>query len=120
VKKDIKLNHESEGSDNLATNYGIKIVYAPMPPSNMLDSLGQPKREEYFRVINEIKKSLAKGEGVLVHCTHGQDRTGIVMGGVDLYIFHKTKKEAWDNMIKHGFHVEFIGLDSFWESLPSY
>lgn len=120
VTKDIKLNTDKEGSDNIATNYGIKVVYLPMPPSGVWDWWKAPNEKEYFRAILEIKDSLNRGEGVLVHCTHGQDRTGIVMGGTDIYVLHKSKQEAWTNMKAHNYHVIFLGLDCFWHKLPSY
>ena len=120
VKKTIKLNTDAEGSDSMATNFGIKVIYLPMPPSGITDWWKGPDKDKYFQAIIEIRKSLNNGEGVLIHCTHGQDRTGIVMGGADIYILHKSKKEAWQNMIEHHYHVIFLGLDCFWNRLPSY
>ncbi len=114
VKKDIKLNYPKEGSDNIATNFGITIIEVPMPPSGIMDWYKGPGSNAYFYVISEIKESLDKEEVVLVHCSHGQDRTGIVIGGAKVILLGWNKEVAWEDMREHHYHTIFVGLNKFW------
>ena len=119
IKKVIKLNTEKEYSDNVATNYGIQIVYLPLPPSNFWQIFIQPSEDQYFRVLRVIKDSLNNNEKILVHCTYGEDRTSAVIAGAEMYILHtKTKKEAHKDMKAHNFHWTMFGWDDFYCDLP--
>ncbi len=61
----------------------------------------------------------AIGPGTLVHCEHGQDRTGVAIG---LYRLHTgwTEEHAEDEMLAHGFHRSLIGLWEWWELNATY
>jgi protein tyrosine/serine phosphatase len=52
-----------------------------------------------------------------VHCTHGQDRTGLIIG---LYRLNEgwTKDAAYKEMLVHHFHSSLHGLHEYWENTP--
>jgi protein tyrosine/serine phosphatase len=58
---------------------------------------------------------MAIGGGVLVHCTHGQDRTGWVVGAYRVLYEGVSKSVAYDEMLKHNFHEVLHGLHEAWE-----
>jgi tyrosine-protein phosphatase SIW14 len=50
---------------------------------------------------------------VYVHCAHGQDRTGLVIGLERVFNEGWAPAAAWQEMLAHGFHVGFLGLDDY-------
>jgi protein tyrosine/serine phosphatase len=111
VKKVIKLNYDSEGSDDGARRAGMEVVELNIPPlSDLASTLEIPNSD----TVQKAVEIMEEGNGVLVHCTHGQDRTGLVVGVYRVMHDHKTKDEAWKEMVNHHFHQELIGLMRFW------
>jgi hypothetical protein len=117
----IKLNFESEGSDELATKMGIDVHYLPIQPAgdqgfwrDIADVFETPD----MRVV-EIAIALleyATPDDVwLVHCTHGQDRTGFVIGVYRVLVDHWTPDAAYAEMLAHDFHYELPALEWAWE-----
>lgn len=53
--------------------------------------------------------------GTFVHCDHGQDRTGLVVGAYRVRVEHWSKDQAWAEMKQHGFHPMLRGLMWSWE-----
>lgn len=52
---------------------------------------------------------------VYVHCEHGHDRTGLVIGQYRVHKDGWTKSQAWDEMLKMGYHEVLLGLtEYFW------
>jgi hypothetical protein len=114
VRKVIKLNYDDEtGYDEAAAAKaaGIEVVKIQIPPSEgvvtVFEEVDPAKMEQALNVVRA-------GGGVLWHCTHGQDRTGLLGGLTDVVIYGKTKSQAWKNMIAHHFHYELPNLMAFW------
>ncbi len=111
ITKVIKLNYDSEGSDDGARRAGMEVYELNIPPLNDLAStLDIPDSA----TVQKAVEILEQGGGVLVHCTHGQDRTGLVVGVYRVMHDKKTKEDAWQEMVDHHFHQELIGLMRFW------
>jgi len=114
VRKVVKLNYDDEtGYDEVAVAKaaGIEVIKIQIPPSENVVTVFEPvDPTKVEQAINIIRT----GGGVLWHCTHGQDRTGLVGGVADVVVFRKTKSEAWHDMIAHGFHFELPNLMDFW------
>ena len=53
--------------------------------------------------------------GTFIHCTHGHDRTGLVVGCYRVLKQGWTKNDAYAEMLQHGFHPELLGLYLFWD-----
>jgi len=69
-----------------------------------------PSVETIRKILQDIDDAT---KPVLIHCTHGEDRTGLI---VALYKFCKgtaTPEEAFKDMVAHGFHP-YRGLWNSW------
>lgn len=116
VKTVIKLDLVSEGSDEKAIGYGMTVVDASGPPSTQANSPFEfTKAPDPVRIRLAVQ-SLAdpKLQPVYVHCSHGEDRTGLVVG---LYrVIHDgwTKERAFEEMKANGFHSSLSGLLKVW------
>ena len=66
--------------------------------------------------ILKVLKSASPTDPVYVHCKHGQDRTGLVIG-LDRVINEGWQAQlAHDEMVKIGFHTSFLGLQEYFEN----
>ncbi len=112
IKRVVKLNFRDEGSDEEATRLGIQVFYLPIQPHGDLASVFELPDADY---IQQALLVMSYENGVLVHCTHGEDRTGLVVGLYRVNIQNLNRSDAWLEMIKNHFHPELVGLMRFWE-----
>jgi len=115
VLYDLKLDTEGEGSDALAKSNGLHVI--PLPITLFQQTLGQPPTDEIDCAVSTIELGTEEfsGGGVFVHCQHGQDRTGLMIGIYRVRCDHWTKAQAWAEMMAHGFHPLLRGLCWSWE-----
>jgi tyrosine-protein phosphatase SIW14 len=52
---------------------------------------------------------------VFVHCELGEDRTGLVIGLYRVTIQHWSPEDAWNEMLKFGYHPHFYALTHYFE-----
>jgi protein tyrosine/serine phosphatase len=118
VRHVVKLNFDSEGSDADAIAAGLDVHVLSIQPEGDKDLFDNIKNTfvgpDVAKLI-EAENIIAAGGGVLVHCTHGQDRTGLVIGLHRVMHEHESKAEAYDEMLRYNFHPELHGLHEFWE-----
>jgi hypothetical protein len=107
VKRDIKLNPVSEGSDNLAVSNGMQVVYLPI--STLEQTIGKPNSNKLYSAVMAITS------GTYIHCKHGQDRTGLIVGAYRVRVEHWTKKTAYEEMQANKFHPLLRGLYWSWQ-----
>ena len=98
----VKLNL---GAD--APPIGMKVTAIPIPFWQML--LG-PAPAQINRAVSSI------GPGTYVHCAHGQDRTGLVIGEYRVQVDGWSESRAYQEMLDHDFHRSLIGLWWFWNT----
>ncbi len=108
VKWDVKLNSERESSDVEAEANGIQIVHLPI--SLVQQTVGTLPKE----LLDAAVSALARA-GTFVHCEHGEDRTGLVVGAYRVRVEHWTKHAAYEEMKAHGFHPLLRGLYRSWQ-----
>lgn len=72
-----------------------------------------------MRAIEKILADPTKAP-VYVHCKHGQDRTGLVIGLERVQHEHWAPKDAYAEMLRLGFHPEFLGLHHYFEEKTGY
>jgi protein tyrosine/serine phosphatase len=118
----VKLNMPGEGSDEGARRLGL-VVYElgiqPVGDPNILDAVTNSFRSpdpERLAAAEEVIESAAGRTGVLVHCTHGQDRTGLVIGRHRVLADGWSKSRAYREMLANGFHPALIGLQAAWRA----
>lgn len=104
VSNIIKLDLNAEGSDDILP--GMTTYYLP------IDNLHQVFLEPAWATI-ACATMLAK-PGTFVHCEHGWDRTGLAIGCHRVWNEGWTKKKAYKEMLKYGYHPSLLGLQAFW------
>jgi len=109
----VKLNTEGESSDVAAEALGIRVHYMPIPLEDQL--VFKPRKDLVVAATSIITTAFEVPTSVFVHCEHGQDRTGLVIGCYRVWEQGWTKDDAWTEMKKNGFHEELLGLMLFWE-----
>ncbi len=57
---------------------------------------------------------------VYVHCRHGQDRTGLVVGLERVFIEGWDPADAYAEMLSYGFHTYFLGLKEYFFTQTGY
>ncbi len=90
---------------------GIRWVHAPM-------SAFEPALSGRFDAqVDRLMTVLADPHAgpVYVHCLHGQDRTGLVIGLERVIVEGWTPGRAHAEMVRDGFHTAFAGLDGYFE-----
>jgi tyrosine-protein phosphatase SIW14 len=57
---------------------------------------------------------------IFIHCMHGEDRTGLIVGLYRVLVEKMAPKEAYAEMIRLGFHTEFRALDQYFRDRTGY
>ncbi len=115
----VKLNFETEGSDKGAESVGMKVHVLSIQPEgdlDLLDNITHTLVHPDATRLDEAEQVIESGGGVLVHCTHGQDRTGLVVGRYRVLHDGWTKDAAYAEMRKNNFHQALKGLHEAWEN----
>lgn len=114
IRHVIKLNEIAEGSDDGARELGMQVHYVPIPPSTLRweSVLEEPSPEAMARLrwLAELIRE-APGEGWLVHCQNGHDRTGLVVMLVRIVVDGWTPGQAYEEARRWGYHHQVPGLD---------
>lgn len=100
----IKLNVSSEGKDLPIMGQCVRGY-----PIGWTAQVGL-RRLPYD--LTAIARSVQPG--TLIHCTHGEDRTGVVSALYRLEQQHWTKAQAEHEMLALGFHRSLCGLWHYW------
>ena len=101
----IKLNTDEEGID--PEQMGFAIHKFPIPWWRQV--IWRPSQSLLVAAVGLIRK------GTFIHCEHGEDRTGLVVGCYRLKMLW-TKQEAYAEMLAHYFHPALQGLQGRWNS----
>lgn len=120
----VKLNFDTEGSDDIARGLGYDVqVFAinPQGDQDLWNDITGTFAAPDASIIKRVDAVLAlaatsPGDFYLVHCTHGQDRTGYIIGRHRVLHDGWTKARAYEEMLAHHFHAELHGLHEAWES----
>jgi protein tyrosine/serine phosphatase len=116
VKTVVKLNMPEESSDDQATELGLHVFELGIEPRGDLMSITRLPDEHK---LNLAEAMISMGGGVLVHCTHGQDRTGLIIGRHRVLADGWTKARAYREMLEYGFHPALVGLQTSWIAFRS-
>jgi hypothetical protein len=124
----IKLNFDAEGSDTIAQKMGFDVLYVPVQPEgdvsiwdDLIDTWKSPDPVTIGKAEDQLAYCLAHSttDVCLVHCTHGQDRTGLIIGEHRVLHDRWTKDAAYTEMLDHHFHPELHGVHETWESFKA-
>lgn len=97
--------------NRLATARGFVVVHVPISAFELGLS------ERFNALIDRALSVMADPSNgiVYVHCLHGQDRTGLVIGLERVLQERWTPERAYAEMLARGFHPMFLGLDEYFE-----
>lgn len=98
----VKLNEQTEGRDDPA----FSGYYDPISIEEQI--LGVPP----YKIDSAVSHI---GDCFYVHCSHGQDRTGLICAVYRVKHDGWTKAKAEKEMLANGFHKELHGLWDWWE-----
>lgn len=112
----VKLNPETpDESDEEAKRLGMTVIEARLPPQSFSEWGNKPDKDNIRKAINALMDE--SKWPIFVHCTHGQDRTGLIIAMFRVIHDGYSKDEAFEEMIKLGFgwhrHI-FTGIDNEW------
>jgi protein tyrosine/serine phosphatase len=82
--------------ENYAETYNMKVYSIPLNPFKPPSS---KQVEEFFNIIDN-----PDNQPVYVHCTHGQDRTGIMTALYRVNKYNWNYDKAYEEMKHDGFH----------------
>jgi len=129
----VKLDFaEEEGSDDGAGAAGLRVHSLSInPTTSIVGAVASLGLTELLRpdsammasirhLIREVRDANARvghpARVMLIHCSHGWDRTGLVSGMVLVLNGDMSKDEAWQYMLATGFHWEHVGLWREWRA----
>jgi tyrosine-protein phosphatase SIW14 len=67
---------------------------------------GDEKIERFLKLVTGDKAA-----PTFVHCLHGQDRTGMIVGIYRMIVHGHDFARAFEEMVSLGFHREFVNLE---------
>ncbi len=106
IKTVINLRDEHymhEWEETLIKGLGLTYVSIYMDP---FLPPGDEKIEKFFKVV-----AAGKEAPTFVHCLHGQDRTGMIVGIYRMVSHGFEYHRALEEMLAMGFHREFVNLE---------
>ena len=103
----VKLNTEAEGTDCVAASLGMTIHRFPIPWWRQV--IFRPRQKDLVAAVSCLIPK------TYVHCEHGEDRTGLIVGCFRLSQGW-SKSQAYAEMLAFGFHPELQGLLGRWNT----
>ncbi len=97
----IKLNTSDEAPEVFAA--GVTTMEYPF-------HLQAPPDDETRRVVRQIEDFVESGETVVIHCTHGRDRTGFVCAAYQMLALGMSLDDVLEERARYG-------VDSPWHKL---
>jgi protein tyrosine/serine phosphatase len=112
----VKLNTEEEGSENGARALGLTVrgeFEIPMSDGGLVSDAEALFVRPSAELLEGALAVMAEGN-CLLHCAHGQDRTGLLAALWRVRHDGWSTARAWEEALELGYHVEFVGLDRSW------
>lgn len=104
----VKLNSNDEYPDKLEqTLFNRHIIFDPYPKLFIVPSI-----EKVKATVKSITDIMSTGDSVAVHCTHGIDRTGLVIGAFRIITQKWTMEQVQAERYTYG--------ASKWRDIPDY
>ena len=99
---------ENRAELDAALNAGIKVISLPM------SGFWTPKDPQVNAALAAMNETSLRP--LFVHCQHGQDRTGLVMGLYRVESEHWQAGHAYEEMKTLGFHPSLFFLNHYFEN----
>lgn len=122
VKTVVKLNKFSSDADaseelGLAKMHNINVIPIYMPPEDFPDNIN-PWASPDEKVLLQAVEALEDKNNwpVLVHCSHGKDRTGLIVAVYSMRNKNFCKDAAYEQMKYYGANPFLLGLKPMLDS----
>ncbi len=97
---------------NFSDHHGINEIQIP------LSGFFKPDDTDIDRALAVLADKNLRP--IYVHCQHGHDRTGLIIGLYRTEVLKWDKQAAYDEMLKLGFHKILWPLDEYFEKRTSH
>ena len=94
-----------EAERSRAAQLGIQFVQSEM------SAYRAPTDQQIQTIINLMKDK--NNQPLFIHCLHGEDRTGLVVGLYRVYVDGWTPDAAYQEMLEKGFHPSYTALKNY-------
>lgn len=115
IKTDINIDNDDDAIEDeaeIARQLGMKYVSVP------LSGFWKPKTSDVDYILKELTDP--KNFPVFIHCKHGEDRTGLLIGLFRVEHQRWEPKVAYREMLDKGFHPILWGLREYFEDRTGY
>jgi protein tyrosine/serine phosphatase len=110
VKTILNIENDVKAVDTeRAWAQALDIQYISIPLSGFF-APSEGKMDQIFKVLHD-----PSNYPVFLHCKHGEDRTGLVVGLYRYYDEHWAAQAAYDEMLQNGFHKALFGLNFYFK-----
>lgn len=96
----------------IANLYGIKVISTPM------SGFWYPRDRQVQRSLRAMEDPA--NQPVFVHCQHGEDRTGLIVGLYRVFYQKWAPEAAWNEMEDLGFHRILFLLQEYFENATGF
>lgn len=91
-------------------NVNSEVQFLSLPMSGFWS----PQKATISEILALIHHPAYDGQVFLIHCKHGEDRTGLVSALILREERGLTKMQGWQDMLKNGFHRLLLGLSWYY------
>jgi len=110
IKTDIDLeNIKSQISSESSTAKELKLNFYSEP----MTAYNAPDDKQVDRILDLLQN--ASLFPIFLHCKHGEDRTGMIIGLYRVEVQKWAPKEAYKEMLDLGFHPSYTALDRYFK-----
>ncbi|MBC7419767.1 MAG: tyrosine-protein phosphatase [Bdellovibrio sp.] len=115
IKTIIDIDNDStfaQDEQRIAESFGMKYIFSPM------SAFSAPGNQQVDSLLKNLQDATLFP--IFIHCKHGQDRTGVIVGLYRFQVDGWTSRVAYDEMLKFGFHPILKSLDSYYKKRTAY
>lgn len=112
IKTILVLNNDEDvvrSELKAAKKAGLNVIEQPM------SGFWTPDDSQVDEILAALKDK--NSYPVLIHCKHGEDRTGLIVGLHRVFAEGWTPEAAYDEMLDYGFHPLLFKLDNYYKNV---
>jgi protein tyrosine/serine phosphatase len=113
-KTDLDLENDDDAIElekQHARTYGLEFISEPM------SGFFSPSDEQVNRILSIVNDP--RNYPIFIHCKHGEDRTGLIVGLYRVFTQNWPASAAYDEMLDDGFHPILLGLQTYFDERTS-
>ncbi len=103
---------DSSAERTEAIKLGLNFIASPM------SAFKSPNDAQVNKILSQLQDHSLMP--IFIHCKHGQDRTGMIIGLYRYQVDKWSARSAYSEMNKFGFHPILVSLDSYFKNKTNY